>query len=271
MSGDKWIHQVKWDGFRILIHYDNGSVRTWTREGNEVTDRFPELQRIRLNCKTAILDGECICFYEGKPSWEDSITRLLTKNAAKVNTLTKTMPAHFVVWDIILCDGGDLTSSSLLDRLGILQDIVTPSDALSATSMSKDGLGLFENVQSLGLEGIVSKNISNTVKSRYYIDSRPQNVWVKTKNYQYDTFQITGIRKKEFGWSLSSDGEYRGVIEFPPSSEARKAFFRIAKQIKTGENRDWIFLDPVISCKVKYQSLTRSGKLRSPTFQEFIL
>ncbi|MGN7309358.1 ATP-dependent DNA ligase, partial [Bacillus subtilis] len=57
-----WKSSIKWDGFRILIHYDYGRVRAYTRHGTEVTERFPELQEIKLSVKTAILDGECIAF-----------------------------------------------------------------------------------------------------------------------------------------------------------------------------------------------------------------
>ncbi|WP_420831148.1 hypothetical protein [Paenibacillus artemisiicola] len=43
-----WKSSLKWDGFRIIIHYDHGSIRVFSRHGTEVTDRFPELQHIKL-------------------------------------------------------------------------------------------------------------------------------------------------------------------------------------------------------------------------------
>ncbi|MGU3567200.1 ATP-dependent DNA ligase [Paenibacillus sp. A51L] len=71
---------LKWDGFRILIHYNHGyTVRAFTREGTEVTNSFPKLAQIRLPVKTAILDGECICFDLSQPGtppkawWDDAM------------------------------------------------------------------------------------------------------------------------------------------------------------------------------------------------------
>lgn len=87
---------IKWDGFRILIHYDNGSVRAYRRHGTEINERFPELQEIKLSVKTAILDGECIAFDVTQPAdqppkiwWEDAMTRFHTKNLPPSNQSVK--------------------------------------------------------------------------------------------------------------------------------------------------------------------------------------
>jgi len=120
-------------------------------------------------------------------------------------------------------------------------------------------------MQQQGLEGIVQYNGNAT----YHLDSRPQNVIVKVKAYQYATCQISSIRKSEFGWGLQMDGKYVGVIEFPPPKEFIQAFRSISRQIVIGENKDWIFLEPVLSCRVKFQCYSKDGKLRSPKFENF--
>jgi DNA ligase-1 len=79
-----------------------------------------------------------------------------------------------------------------------------------------------------GLEGIVSKR-----------DSRPPNVWLKKKNYQYATVCISEMRKEKFGWSLMDNGRYVGVMEFVPP-EVRKAFFKFSFQLRKGEDKKWI-------------------------------
>lgn len=102
-----WIHQIKWDGFRILIHYNNGLIRAFTRNGIEVTDRFPELQQIRLNCSQAILDGECIVLDSAaKPCFEDVMNRFHAKKLDAVQKLSQQYPAHFAVFDLIFHNGG---------------------------------------------------------------------------------------------------------------------------------------------------------------------
>jgi hypothetical protein len=77
--------------------------------------------------------------------------------------------------------------------------------------------------------------------------------------------------KAEFGWSLQyRDGRYAGICEFVPP-EARTVFSQISKQLIQSENQNWLYLDALIRCRVKYQCLTHSGLLRSPGFVEFIL
>ncbi|MBM7564307.1 DNA polymerase LigD [Paenibacillus sacheonensis] len=263
-----WIHQIKWDGFRVLIHYDNGKVRAFTRQGTEVTSRFPELQQIRLNCSQAILDGECICIDESnKPCFEDVMTRFQAKKSESVLKHVQQFPAHFALWDIIWLNSESFFKTSLLKRLECLQRVVIPSPVISVTPMHEDGERLFQKVKGLGLEGIVSKNPD----SHYSLDSRPKNVWIKTKNYQYGEFKISGIRKSEFGWSLTKKGQHIGVIEFPPPSEVLKAFGAVAKQIVRGESKDWIYIEPVLTCKVKFQCYTKEGRLRHPSFESFVL
>ncbi|MFC5470839.1 hypothetical protein ACFPPD_19300 [Cohnella suwonensis] len=130
---------------------------------------------------------------------------------------------------------------------------------------------LFQYTKDNGLEGTVNYNGTIGPKSYYYMDARPDNVWVKTKNYQHAVCQISAIRKGKFGWGLMIDGRYVGVLEFPPSASEKKAFFNVAKQIIRGENKEWIQLDPLLSCKIKYQCLTKKGLLRSPVFEGFAI
>ncbi|MEN1990753.1 hypothetical protein [Paenibacillus hubeiensis] len=88
----------------MLIHYDNGSVREYTRHGTEVTECFPELQEIKLSVKTDILDGKCIAFDVTQPTdqppkiwWDDAMTRFHTKKSIAVKSIWKTLKAHFPI------------------------------------------------------------------------------------------------------------------------------------------------------------------------------
>jgi ATP-dependent DNA ligase len=268
-----WRSSLKWDGFRILIHYDHGKVRAFSRHGTEVTDRFPELIQIKLPVKTAILDGECIVFDLTQPQgqarilwWDDAMARFNTKKQAAVKHISKTLKAHFPLWDVLYVDGHSLLKKSFLERRDTLNALVKSSDVLSVTPLYEDGDDLFLKAKQLGMEGIVQYNPN----APYYLDCRPKNVIVKVKSYQYATCQISSIRRNgKFGWGLTMNGEYVGVMEFPPHTDAIRALNKVSKQLIRGENKEWVFLEPLLSCRVKFQCFTKEGKLRSPKFEQF--
>src|SRR5207253_2558424 len=70
-SSDEWLFEIKWDGYRAVAFIDKGKVRLVSRNQNEFTPEFPELQEItkRVKAKQAVLDGEIVALDEqGRPS-----------------------------------------------------------------------------------------------------------------------------------------------------------------------------------------------------------
>lgn len=260
-----YIHQLKWDGFRCLLHYDGGQVRLFTRHQNECTVQFPEMKNVQLDVKNAILDGEMIVLNDNNvPCFESVMSRFQASNELSIKRGTKTLPAHFVAYDILYLNDCDITKLPLEDRLSKLYDCAHLSKEISATESFNDGNDLFRSIAQMGLEGIVSKR-----KGSYYTLDHRSHDWLKVKNYQYETVAIGALRKKDFGWSLLNGDKYVGLMEFVPSDE-RKAFWEISKQLRKGEDKNWIYLEPLIKCKVKFQSYTKNGLMRSPSFVEFV-
>jgi DNA ligase-1 len=265
-QGNQYIHQLKWDGFRCLMHWNNGEIKLFTRNQNDCTIQFPDMKSIQLSCQNAILDGEMIVLdEENKPCFESVMSRFQASNELSIRRGSKSQPAHFVAYDILYLDDKDITSLPLEERLEFLYQTVELTPEMSACECFDDGEELFKTVADMGLEGIVSKRKD----SKYQLDTRSYD-WLKIKNYQYEIVDIAGIRKGEFAWSLSKDGKYVGTCEFVPPNE-RKAFYSIAKQIVRKEDNKWVYLDPVIKCKVKFRSWTKSGMMRTPSFVEFVL
>lgn len=267
-----WKSSLKWDGFRALIHYDEGKVRAFTRHGTEITSRFPELMNIKLPIKSAILDGECIAFdltqsKEQPPKywWDDAMARFNTKKEASVKQIATTLRAHFPLWDILYLNGTPILEKSFKERRELLSSIVESSATLTVTPIFDDGHALFQKAKELGLEGIVQYNPDAPIR----LDTRSKNM-VKVKAYQYITCQISSVRLKgNFGWGLTVNGRCVGVLEFPPSLEVILAFNQVSKQLIRHEDNGWRYLEPVLSCKIKFQCFTKEGKLRSPKFEEF--
>lgn len=258
-AGD-FLHQLKLDGFRCLLHIDGSRVRLFTRHQNDCTSQFDEFSDVRFNASSAILDGEMIAFdADGKPDFELVMSRFQSSRR-------KPIKVHFAAFDVLMINGESVIHLPLQHRLELLNEVVVPSDLQSVVKSHEQGEALYAAVKAAGLEGIVSKRKD----SKYRIDYRSKD-WLKLKNYQFAEVAISGMRKREFGWSLQfDDGRHAGVCEFVPP-DARKAFFHIAKQLVRSENQNWMHLDPLIRCRVKYQCLTKSGLLRSPSFVEFVL
>ena len=260
-SGD-YIHQLKFDGHRALLHISADGFKVFSRHQMDCTQQYSELSSIKINASSAVLDGEMIAFDEsGKPCFELVMERFMARGKQKQNMT----PVHFAAFDVLYADGRSVTNMPLYKRLDLLNDLVAPSNVISVVPSFDDGKQLFSQVKAMGLEGIVSKKR----ESKYRIDSRSYD-WLKVKNYLYETVSIAALKKGEFAWSLVKDGKYVGITEFVPPV-ARKAFLGVYKQLMIGEDRNWIFLNPKLSCRVKFQCWTRNGLMRSPSFLEFIL
>ncbi|WPS85689.1 DNA polymerase LigD (plasmid) [Brevibacillus halotolerans] len=196
--GSKYLHQYKWDGHRLLLHYQHGNIRLFTRELNECTYQYPELQSIRLPVEECILDGECIVLDDSKsppmPCFESVMTRFQASKEASIKKYMRDLPAHFVAWDIVWLNGNPLHQMILMERQELLNKTVNPNNLISVTPSFDDGELLFQNVIKIGGEGIVSKPRNSKYKFGACSD---HNAWLKIKNYQYEIVQIGAIRKKE--------------------------------------------------------------------------
>ncbi|MFB5758969.1 ATP dependent DNA ligase [Paenibacillus medicaginis] len=86
---------------------------------------------------------------------------------------------------------------------------------------------------------------------------------------------ITGYRKDEFGWLIGyKDGKRirpAGILELGVGSIERKSAWPILSKMKTKENKEFVFVEPALRCKVKFREWTKVGLMRLPVFDEFVL
>lgn len=254
-NNDSYITELKLDGIRLLWTKFNDKVRLYTRNGNEVTIKFPELHNFSMPNGT-ILDGELIAPGPGSKPDFDAIMKRFSSN-------TGSQFIQYVVFDIIRYDGKNVTSLSLLTRKKLLSDIFEPTEHIVLTQIIEGfGIEYFNLVKEKGLEGIVSKR-----KDSIYQINRRSHDWLKVINYQYEDVYITGFRKQEFGVFLSfKDGRYAGEMEFMPPAEKKVLY---GKMKKIEETDKFIRIEPV-PVQVKYRNLTKSGLLRIPTLNKGI-
>ena len=150
------IVEPKMDGFRLILSTVDG-VKAYTRHGNEVTQRFPELWTPPIPPDT-ILDGELIVMNEGQPDFERVMKRLMTQDPRKVEYLTRTLPVQYVVFDILQHRGQQVTQLSLMERKALLEDALQEDNTFSRIRyIEGNGTGLFQATREKELEGIVIK------------------------------------------------------------------------------------------------------------------
>lgn len=178
---DRWSYEVKWDGFRALVHAAPSRVTVVSRNGNDMTTRYPELQPLREQVKTdLVLDGEIVCLdSDGRPDF------LSLWNRSHGAT---TPGVCFMAFDLLQLGGGLLIERPYRERRRILEDLEL--DGLhwcTPAAHVGEGAALFAATKEMGLEGVVAKRLD----SRYRPGIRTRS-WVKTKHFQTRTFALLG-------------------------------------------------------------------------------
>lgn len=170
---------------------------------------------------------------------------------------------QYCIFDILQYNGEKLYSLPLISRKEILNEVIPEHAYINTVQWIKgNGVAYFNLVKQNDLEGIVLKKS----ESCYEVGKRSYN-WIKVINYKYDTVYLTGLRKNKFGVLLSFlDGKSAGLMEFMPIVERKRLYSSLSL---ISENDKFKFIEP-IKCRVKYRNLTKKGKLRIPSFVEWV-
>jgi bifunctional non-homologous end joining protein LigD len=183
-SDPGWVHEIKFDGYRLQARLDHGEVRLLTRKGLDWTHRFPNVAEAvaRLPATTALLDGELVV------ETEHGISSFSSLQAALKDGRSDSFV--YYVFDILHLDGRDLTKLPLLERKAALADLLPPVGSGGPIRLSEhvEGAGsvVFEQACGLKLEGIISKR-----KDAPYVPGRSAS-WIKTKCSNRQEFVVAG-------------------------------------------------------------------------------
>jgi bifunctional non-homologous end joining protein LigD len=182
-EGEGWLHEVKWDGYRIVATVVRGKVRLWSRNAIEWTQKLPELEAAikTLGLTSAQLDGEMIVLRGGRDDFNALQGRLSAENAE---------PPVYMLFDLPYVNGKSLRKTSLIDRKAVLARLLAdhPHPLLRYSEHHiGDGASVFAQATKGGLEGIVSKRIDSG-----YSGTRNGN-WVKVKGRPSDEFVVIGF------------------------------------------------------------------------------
>src|SRR5215213_9716015 len=156
-TGAEWMHEVKWDGMRVLVEVRDGLLRLWSRNEKDVTVTFPELHGLGHLGRDVLLDGEVVAFLDGLPTFGALADRMHVGNPRRAAALAELNPVTLLLFDLLRLDGTDLTGRPLHERRRILEDLGLVDVHWQVPATYDDGEMLLEATEAQRLEGIVSK------------------------------------------------------------------------------------------------------------------
>ena len=279
-TGDGWQFELKWDGYRAIGAVDNSAAQLVSRNGNDLTSRFPkvaaDLATAAVGHTTLVVDGEiCALDAAGRPSFS-------AMQLGRPET-----PVIYALFDLLELDGHATIGLTLLERRELLERVIgETTSSLRFSESFDDGPALLRAVHEQGLEGVMAKRSASR-----YLPGRRSNDWVKVKSHSRQEFLICGWtagqgrRAERFGALVL--GVRRGdelvyvgncgtgfsdtVIDdlMTRLRKLRRPTTPFAVEPKMPKVRkgDVVWVEPQLVCEVEFVEWTHDGHLRAPSFQ----
>src|SRR4051794_7695096 len=279
-----WAFGIKGDGVRAMAYVDGGRLRLESRNGRDITPRYPELRELgrALGSRDAVLDGEVVAFDGGRPSFQKLQGRMHLASEHAVRRLAASDPVVYMIFDVVFLDGHSLMERSYEERRAVLAEIglAGPTWQTPAHHVG-DGAALLELSRAQGLEGIVAKRLDCP-----YIPGRRSPGWVKVKNVRRADVVIGGWLPGEGGRSgrlgalvvgFFHDGElrYAGRVGTGYTEAELARLGGILKPLARDTSpfsgrqppKATRFVEPELVCLVEYNEITQAGTLRQPSYK----
>ena len=280
-DSEEWIFEVKWDGTRTLSFVEGGDYRLRNRNENDSKERYPELAFLGAAEEGLVLDGEVVVWQDGQPSFDGMLMREQARKELRIRQLMRTLPATYVVFDILYRKGRALMDLPLADRREQLAEVVAGiGDGRCVLSDGVVGAGsvLFEQVRARELEGIVAKRLT----SRYQ-PGRRTDEWIKVKTFEE-------IQCAIIGYLPEGQGDVKSLVIATLIEGELRCVGRVGSGLAAGLRRElaqllgarqrsepivpcpiegtWV--EPGLYCNVSFLEYTKDGMLRAPVFRELI-
>ena len=275
-SGEEWLYEVKWDGYRALAYVSGGDVTLKSRRGNDLTERFGAVSRaLERAARTpdCVLDGEvCALDDRGRSSFS-----VMQQGSG---------PYVYYVFDVLEVDGEPVSDRPLTERryllaglLDLRGGVVRLSDAFD------DGDALFEAAREEGLEGVIAKK-----RGSRYQPGRRTREWLKVKTRREQEFVLAGYtrgkgrRAATLGslvLAVPDGGELRYVgnvgtgfteaeierllARLRPLERPEPPFRSVPKMPKV-RRADVVWVEPKLVAEVAFAEWTHDGHLRAPVY-----
>lgn len=278
-SGEDWLFEIKWDGYRCLAYVSPEEVYLDSRNGKPLLPQFPSLSSMpgSLRCREALLDGEIVAMKAGRVDFSH-----LRRGAS---------PVLYVAFDLLWLDGRSLLEVPLCERKAELPACMTWGGVtLLSETVESEGDALFRWAKDQDLEGIMAKR-----RDSLYLPGQRTKDWLKIKNVHEGVFWIVGYlpspgRKMgslvlaekvpegfrmvgRVGSGLNREFEEELLRVLRPLGQedpTARSFIRASPLPTKAETKRVTWVEPFFGVEVDYTEMTQDGHLRHPVFREVV-
>lgn len=282
-DGPGWRFEVKWDGVRILADTTGDRLRLLGRNGRDAALAYPELDALAALPAGTVLDGEVVAMRDGVPSFPALAERMHVRDRTRAAALARRVPVSYLVFDVPVLAGEDLTRRPFTERRAALEKVALP-EHVQLSPVYEDGDVIWAATRAQGLEGVVAKRAAST-----YQPGRRSADWVKAVHHRTRTAVIGGWRPEttgsgRMGAVLLGAPDAAGDLHFlcragsglagalardltaalRPLERATSPF---AERLEPVDARGTIWVEPRVLLDVRYLTRTPSGRLRQPVLR----
>jgi len=279
-EGDGWLHEIKFDGYRLMAAIDGKSIRLLTRSGLNWTDRFPGIAEAfeDFPAKSALIDGQAVIEDDNGVSsfsaLQDALSERKTASAAV-----------FFAFDLLYLDGYSLRESALDDRKDGLAKLLSSNRHPSlrySDHVVGNGQSMLDHACRLGLEGIVSKRRNAPYRSGRHGE------WAKSKCINREEFVVAGytpstatrnaIGSLALGTYDAGKFIYAGRTGTGFTQRSAQSLYKglqplriqrspFANALSSEERRGLVFVEPQLVAEVEFRGWTHDKRLRQAAFK----
>lgn len=276
-QGEDWLHEIKFDGYRLLCMIDKGKLKLITRNGNDWTRKFPDIVRAvgSLSVKQAVLDGELVAMTREGVSDFQSLQNALSGGEQKL---------VYYVFDMPYCAGYDVSRAPLTERKRLLRDLLAGAslpELKYSDHIRGNGQAVFDNACKLGMEGIVCKRADSPY------EQKRSSHWVKVKCVKRQEFVVCGYTdpggsRSGFGALLLAYYDedtlvYCGRVGTGFNEKLLRELYKrlsgmqvskppVSNPPKGAAGRGAHWISPELVAEVEFTEWTDEGMLRHPSF-----
>ncbi|WP_036438557.1 ATP-dependent DNA ligase [Mycobacterium sp. URHB0044] len=275
LKATQWAFEGKWDGYRLLVDADHGTLNLRSRRGRDVTREYPQLQALAADLADhhVILDGEAVALDEsGVPSFGEMQNR------------ARSTRVEFWAFDILSLDGRSLLRAKYSDRRRVLEALAEAGGLTVPEQLPGDGPEALEYARKHRWEGVIAKKRDST-----YQPGRRSASWIKDKLWLTQEVVIGGWRAGEGGRTsgigallvgVPTDGglQFAGRVGTGFTDKALASLKKTLAPLHTDESpfttrlsgpdaKGVTFVRPELVGEVRYSERTSDGRLRQPSWR----